>query len=367
MMTPALPTSAARALTGPIVALALMALSPAAEAKVPRSFFGAEADPVASMGQAAMPDADFARMRSAKLGALRVAFNWGAMEPTQGAPRNWSFFDATVERAARARTDVLALLVGSPLWAADDSAYAPTTPAARSAFSAFVTDVVRRYGTRGSFWRANPGVPKRPIASYQVWNEPNYPPHWSGDPTSRASEYASLLQLAGRAIRRADKKATITTAGLLASSSRGPPGYVYLNDLYKTPGIKRYFDAVAIHPYAENAAGVQGELVRVRRAMRRNGDRRTGLWITEIGWGTGGGNQYFSIPADQQAARLTESFRFLAKNRKRFGVRRVVWFSWRDRPGRADRGWEYYCGLFTLDGQPKPAWASFRRFTRATR
>jgi hypothetical protein len=48
-------------------------------------------------------------------------------------------------------------------------------------------------------------------------------------------------------------------------------------------------------------------------------------------------------------------------------VSKLVWFSWRDRVGPSDRGWEFYCGLFRLNGEPKPAWAAFRRFTRATR
>ena len=35
--------------------------------------------------------------------------------------------------------------------------------------------------------------------------------------------------------------------------------------------------------------------------------------------------------------------------------------------GPEPRGWEFYCGLFRLNGQAKPAWAAFRHFTRATR
>ena len=57
-----------------------LSLPASAEAKVPRVFFGAEADPVS----APMLAGDFARMRSAKLGTLRVAFNWAKVEPTQG-------------------------------------------------------------------------------------------------------------------------------------------------------------------------------------------------------------------------------------------------------------------------------------------
>ncbi len=57
----------------------------------------------------------------------------------------------------------------------------------------------------------------------------------------------------------------MATAGLLASSTRGPAGYRYLDALYGIKGISKYFDAVAVHPYAEDARGVEGELTRIRQ------------------------------------------------------------------------------------------------------
>ncbi len=356
-------TSAA-SMAAALVALALLAGG--AQAKVPRAFFGAEGDPRATTAGAPTAQADFNRMRSARLGTLRLNFDWGSVEPTPGAPRDWSYYDTMVERAARARVGILAVLVGSPPFAADGSAYAPLTAAGRASFSRFVRDVVQRYGRGGSFWSSHPGVPRRPIPAYQVWNEPNYPPHWSDGPSS-ARQYASLLKLIGRTIRANDRRATIGTAGLLANSTRGPAGYRYLDDLYRVKGIKRYFDAVAIHPYSEDAGGVKGELTRIRTVMRRNGDARTPVWISELGWGTGGGSEYFSTTPAGQAQRLRSAFRFVVRSRARYRVSKLVWFSWRDRPGPSSRGWEFYCGLFRLDGQPKPAWAEFRRFTRATR
>lgn len=347
------------------VLLALFATAGPVQAKVPRAFYGAEGDPIADLSEEPIPEADFARMRSARVGNLRINFNWGRLEPTPGAPRDWAYYDTVVERAARARVAILAVLVGSPPWAAGDNAFAPLTQAGRAAFRRFVTDVVRRYGRGGSFWRANRDVPRRPIPAYQVWNEPNYPPHWSEGP-SRASEYASLLKLTATAIRRVDRRAKIGTAGLLANSTRGPAGYRYLDALYRVKGIKRYFDAVAIHPYSEDAAGVRGELTRIRRVMRRRGDARTPVWISELGWATGGGSPYFSTTRAGQADRLRATFRFVTRNRARYRVGKLIWFSWRDRTGPSSRGWEFYCGLFGVDGRPKPAWSAFRRFTRAT-
>ena len=110
-----------------------------------------------------------------------------------------------------------------------------------------------------------------------------------------------------------------------------------------------------------------GALTRIREVWRRPGDGRTPVWISELGWATGGGPSYFLTSPAEQAARLTSSFRWVARNRSRFRVAKLIWFSWSDRPGRAGRGWEFYCGLFRIDGTPKPAWTAFRKFTRATR
>ena len=56
---------------------------------------------------------------------------------------------------------------------------------------------------------------------------------------------------------------------------------------------------MAVHPYAENARGVEGELSRIRCVMRRRGDGRTPVWISELGWATGGDSDYFSTtPAE---------------------------------------------------------------------
>ena len=68
--------------------------------------------------------------------------------------------------------------------------------------------------------------------------------------------------------------------------------------------------------------------------MRRHGDGRTPVWISELGWATGGGNAYFSTTPAGQAARLTLGVPLRGPEPQRAtGVSKLVWFSWRDRAG----------------------------------
>ena len=39
-----------------------------------------------------------------------------------------------------------------------------------------------RYGRHGSFWRHHPGLPYRPIVTYEIWNAPNTPGSWCPAP-----------------------------------------------------------------------------------------------------------------------------------------------------------------------------------------
>ena len=66
-----------------------------------------------------------------------------------------------------------------------------------------------------------------------------------------------------------------------------------------------------------------------------------------------------------QSQMLTKSFNFAVKNRKRYRLRGVSWFSWRDLP--PDKvGNCILCesfGLLSADGSAKPAFSSFVGFT----
>ncbi len=226
-------------------------------------------------------------------------------------------------------------------------------------------DAVRRYGRSGRFWRARPDVPKRPITAWQMWNEPNYPAYWNGRPSARG--YVTLLRAARSGMKKGDRRAKLVLAGLPQTRNRrGVPMTRYLAALYRRRA-RRLFDVVAVNSYSRTAGGVIGTVKRARSVMRRGGDRRKQVLVTEVGWGTDGRANGFSAAYKttqaQQAERLSGIYTGFARARRRLRVGMVVWFSWRDRaPGAGeDNWWGINTGLFTRSGSPKPAWSAFAR------
>jgi len=137
-----------------------------------------------------------------------------------------------------------------------------------------------------------------------------------------------------------------------------------------------YFDAVAVHPYTDNAAGCVKILSLVRRVLDANGAGQTPIWVTETGWPSSQGKAkvlpehrgWFTTPAGE-ATKLTAAYRALAKSSKQLKLKRVYWYSWvsSDSGGGA---WDY-AGLRTVrsDGSfvDKPALAAYRRVARSLR
>jgi Glycosyl hydrolase catalytic core len=151
--------------------------------------------------------------------------------------------------------------------------------------------------------------------------------------------------------------AKIVLAGLFRTPRirNGIPLDVFLPAIYRRKA-KGLFDAVAMHPYATTPRDALQAVRDTRRIMARFKDRRTPLWITEIGWASGGNRTPLTVSPQRQATYLRQSLGMLAANRGRYKIAGVIWFSWRDVPGGI---WFNHTGLFTTDLEPKPAWNAF--------
>lgn len=310
-------------------------------------------------------ESEHQRIRLGRVGTIRIPILWLRVEPTRGA-RDWSYYDDQVAKAARHGIRIFPNFLGSPSFAARNPRHPPRASAMR-AYLRFVTDAVRRYGTRGAFWAQNPGLPRKPITHWQIWNEVGLNFYWNGRANVR--QYAAFLKRNYTTIKRADRRAKVVLSGLPESTaSRGSNirATRYLAALYRIRGIARYFDVVALHPYASGVRGVSTDVRRMRSIMARARDSRTELWITEIGFaGSGPRSPYTSSPRGQ-ASRMTSSYSFITRNRRRYRLGFVSWFSWRDPvpvPGTRVN-WTLHSGMFTVNGDMKPVWRAFMRFTR---
>jgi hypothetical protein len=299
---------------------------------------------------------DYDRMEGV-VGTVRIPVYWSNAEPRRGQLQMGDL-DQAVGAAADAGIEVLPFVYGSPSWVAAEPALAPRTAVDRRAWASFLRVLVRRYGPGGEFWRNRPI--RRPIRSWQLWNEPNYPLFWTPRPSPR--DYARLLISGAGAIRAVDPGALIVLGGIAPLEAQPPP-WEYLRQLYEFPDARRSFDVVGLHPYSPSNRSLAYQVRETRRVMEAAGDRRKPIEITEIGVASSGRIRSTMIQGVAGQARyLKRAFHLLLSNRLRWRISGVVWYTWRDWVSE-DPSCVFcqHAGLFDAGDEAKPAWHAFRR------
>ncbi len=331
-------------------------------AGLPDDFLGVVSDDAfAAVGSARA--AILAGERRTGVELLRQTFDWADIEPHPG-DYDFTYYDAYMEATARAGLRVLPIVFGRPAFepaqreaGARLTATTTSAPARIQDFAAFAAALARRYGPGGTFWRAHPALAGWAIRSWQIWNEPNLPVYWGGRANPRA--YVTLLAAAAKAIRGVDPDAEIVTAGI-PDSSLGIPLPRFVSEIIADGG-RRDFDTLAINPYARNGAGVIAATEAVRSVLDRAGLASTPIWVTELGWASGGPGSSFTVGAKLQAKYVLDTLTTLGRLAPTLHIRGVVYFSWRD--GAPYAGgvdfWGLHTGLLTLAGTGKPALSAY--------
>jgi hypothetical protein len=304
---------------------------------------------------------------NAGAGVVRIVFNWAGIETRPGV-YDFSRYDEWMRSVANHRMRVLPILFDTPSFYGRQSRRGTYPPRNVDAYARFAAAAVGRYGPNGSFFTDNPDVPKVPIRSWQIWNEPNLRAYWLPRPNAR--EYVQMLRAAYQAIRAVDGRAEVVTAGIPASLLSGAIRFErFVGAMYKAKGA-RYFDTLAPNAYGRTAQDVIGSIGNLRKLMNRNGDRRGKIWVTEVGWGTGGPRSRFNIGERRQAVEIPKLLRGLYRVRGRLRLRGVVYFGWQDLRPYAPKFkdmWGLHTGLFKLNGRPKPAYRAFKRVAPSLR
>jgi hypothetical protein len=344
--------------------LVAMPGSAAAQRAVPSLFFGANWDgEVEMVAPDSVRDAEAARMAKSGVESERVAFEWLRAQPTRGAPFNHAKTDRAVKNAVTHGIDVLPVVILAPTWARQYPNVAHSPPKSFADYTRYLRALIARYGPDGSFWLENPLLAKRPIRQWQIWNEPHLQYQWS-IPTGvdYAPGYGKLLRASYKAIKAADPGAKVVLGGISNES------WKYLDHMYAKGGIKGAFDVAALHPYTSKPGGIITLAKRFRIILRRHGDGKLPLWITEFGLPASKGriksNNKLQTTDEGMAAYVEQAYRLLVKNQSSSlaKVQRVYWYTWAS---------SYCCeqfrytGLVKYDGKdtvtPMPALEQYMR------
>lgn len=352
------------------VALLVTGISASSAAALPGSFWG-----VVPQG---LPTAEqFQRLKAGGVDSIRVPVSWALVQSSEGAAPNWTSVDPVVAGATAAGIQVLPFVYAAPSWAVpvDRRWNSPRnlpvrTASQRSSWQAFVTQVVARYGPGGSFWAENPGLPARPLRTWQVWNEQNFK-YFVARPNP--VEYGKLVKLSYTAIKAVDPGARIILGGMFSRPNEAthnfkpPQAYFaadFLSQMYeKTPGIKSKFQGVALHPYTSNFKRLTPYIEEFRDVLEANRDAAKLLWITELGWSSDKptANDAFAKGRAGQVKQLKGALALLRSHQAKWRLQGVYWFSVED----AVEGVCNFCGgsgLFDLSFAPKPSWSAFVKF-----
>lgn len=294
----------------------------------------------------------------ARAGYTRITLRWDVIQP--GGVGDWkpaNVPDPFIDAELAAGREVVAVLMGSPAWAAADGSASPKAVPDMSYWEFFVRRVAQQYRGRIRHWI--------------IWNQPdvtdlNHPGNtWTGN----EEDYFRLLKTAYVALKDEDATLQVHMAGLTYfwDQERGQRQYLdRLLDIIladpEAPARGYYFDAVAYHLYLNpyQTLDVLGE---VQGILGARGVMAKEIWI----------NQTNAPPSEdpQTPPRGTPDFRVSLEEQSAFviqeyalafggGANRVAFYKLRDDDGQA--ALEPY-GLLRSDDSRRPAFDAYKVVT----
>lgn len=366
---------AARALLlGALVSLAIPSTAGAAGA--PPEFYGA-------VSQAGLAAEDFARMKQNGISVLRIQLSWKKVQPNEGECESslpvppdlgvvvtceWRYYDRIFGGAAAAGVEPIPYLLSVPAWVSEHENAPPIrSQEDRQAWVEWVQAAVRRYGPQGSFWEneypaQHPGTAPLPIRRWQLWNEPSDGTFWH--PRPNAAEYGELVELTAGAIRAVDPAAELILAGVFGTPTEqngGIDAVPYLKALFRSRDLGPSFSSLGLHPYGPTLKRSLGQVRRARAVFAKAGFADRPLWLTEIGWASGGEHPQLSKTPAKQASMLRRAYAAYERRRIAWSIAGITWFAWQDTDDRNACAFCANAGLVTLDRRPKPALDAYRQ------
>lgn len=260
----------------------------------------------------------------------RMDYLWEIIEPEKGK-FSWSLFDQVFDNAKKHAVYPLPILCYNSPWGSRRSSNERGVVPDLENWLPYVRESVKRYGKFVKYW--------------EVWNEPNIG-FWTGT----LEEYAELLKATYKAIKEVDKTAQVVMGGTAGTDLR------FIEELYKR---QVPFDIVNIHPYGypqppENY--LEGAINACRELMRKYGDARKPIWITEFGWPNHIGPS--GVDIFTQANYIVRAY-IIALGA---GVEKIFWYDYQNGPDPYYN--EHNFGIVYMGDIPKPCYHALATMTR---
>lgn len=292
-------------------------------------------------------------------GYTRIVLRWDVIQPASRddwKPANVP--DPLIAAELAADRQVVAVLIGTPAWAAVNPADGARAVPDMDAWAAFTRRMAQHYRGRIGHWI--------------IWNEPDV---WEADHpgqtwTGTVEEYAHLLKTAYLAFKDVDPAQQVHIAGLTYFWDWAHGRTRYLDRLLDVLVADRdaaahgfYFDAVIYHLYF-NPSQTPQVLAEAQAALRRRGIAGKELWINETNAPPSDDPQEppwspprFKITQDEQAAFVIQEFALAFAA----GADRVSVYKLRNTPDHPESIEPY--GLLRGDDSPRPAFTAYKTAT----
>ncbi len=318
--------------------------------------------------EAAPPDPRFgiveayvnaAAATEAGAGYTRIVLRWDVIQPA--GPDDWkpaNVPDPFVTAELAAGRQVMAVLIGTPAWAARNPADGARAVPDIDAWAAFTRRMAQHYRGR--------------IAHWVIWNEPDvweagHPGHtWAGD----VADYYRLLKTAYLSIKSVAPDMQVAVAGLTYFWDWAHGRRQYLDRLLEIIAVDpdaaahgSYFDAAVYHLYF-NPRQTPEVLAEARAALARYGLAGKELWVNETNAPPSTDPQEppwsparYTITVEEQAAFVIQAFSLAFAA----GASRVQFYKLRNTADHPESIEPY--GLLRADDSPRPAFFAYRVLT----
>jgi polysaccharide biosynthesis protein PslG len=242
--------------------------------------------------QPEVADRDLQLTKDAGFTWVKQLVSWQDVEGAGKGQYDWTNLDRIVGQAEHHGLKLIVRVSQDP----DRPFWAGNAPQNAGDFANFLAAMASRYKGR--------------IQAYQVWNEPNLAREWGGRRPDPAG-YTGLLKKAYSAIKGADPKATVITAGMAPTGTDteiAMPDIKFYDQMYQAMkgNSDGYFDMLGVHAAgfaappevspdqtAADKPKYGGErffafrhVEDIRKIMEKYGDKDKRVAVLEFGWTT---------------------------------------------------------------------------------